>query len=137
MALMRGGEPMAYGVSEAFPAARFVHVHEHKNINAEDHLKGQKLVILVDSVINTGKTIADTVNWIRNDQQSKIRIVVVAGVVQAECVKEANIENELQKVGRLHNLELVTLRTSPTSFVGSGTNDTGNRLFNTTHLLKK
>ena len=137
MALMRGGEPMAYGVSEAFPTARFVHVHEPKNINAKEHLHGQKLVILVDSVINTGKTIADTVSWIRNDQQSKIRIVIVAGVVQAECVKEANDKNPLQVAGRLHNLELVTLRTSPTAFVGSGATDTGNRLFNTTHLIKE
>lgn len=64
---------------------------------------------------------------------ASIRIVAVAGVVQAQCTSEA--EGSLkQTLARHANLHLVALRLSDTEFTGSGTTDTGNRLFNTTRL---
>ncbi|KAL8967205.1 MAG: hypothetical protein Q9183_003027, partial [Haloplaca sp. 2 TL-2023] len=52
VAIMRGGEPMASGVSEAFPAAMLVHAHDPEDLEPK-HLEGQVTVILVDSVINS------------------------------------------------------------------------------------
>ena len=136
IALMRGGEPMASGVNEAFPTARFAHVDEAKNIDGAKHLDGQETVILVDSVINTGETIAKCIQRIRNELKSSISIVVVAGVTQAKCIRGTGdgSKNALQEAAHSHDFELITLRSSETSFVGTYTNDTGNRLFNTTHL---
>ena len=129
VALMRGGEPMAYGVSDAFPLAMFVHARDADDIKLH-HLEGQLTVILVDSVVNTGKTIVESVRQIRK-LHATIRIVIVAGVVQAQCVSGGSLN---QALARHANLHLIALRLSETKFTGSGTTDTGNRLFNTTHL---
>ena len=129
VALMRGGEPMALGVNDAFPLAMFVHASDPDNLK-NHHLEGQHTVILVDSVVNTGKTIIEFVERVRK-LHATIRIVVVAGVVQAQCVSESGLKKALASHGKVH---LVALRLSDTKFTGSGTTDTGNRLFNTTHL---
>ncbi|MDI1493105.1 MAG: hypothetical protein OHK93_004892 [Ramalina farinacea] len=129
VALMRGGEPMATGVSDAFPLAWFVHAKEPEDIKLH-HLKGQETVILVDSVVNTGKSIVDAVRHIRK-LHATVRIMIVAGVVQKECVSKHVLKNELAQLMGIH---LVTLRYSDTKFTGSKATDTGNRLFNTTHL---
>ena len=129
VALMRGGEPMALGVNEAFPLAMFVHASNADDVKLH-HLEGQVTVVLVDSVINTGKCIIEFVQRVRK-LHATIRIVVVAGVVQAQCVRGGSLEQALADQAKLH---LIALRTSETKFTGSGTTDTGNRLFNTTHL---
>ena len=129
VALMRGGEPMAFGVSDAFPLAMFLHAKDADDIKTH-HLQGQSTVVLVDSVVNTGKTIVDFVQHVRK-LHFTIRIVVVAGVVQAQCVSEGGLNQALARHGKIH---FVALRLSDTKFTGSGTTDTGNRLFNTTHL---
>ena len=130
VALMRGGEPMASGVSNAFPLAMYVHAREAEDLK-EHHLEGKVTVILVDSVVNTGKSIAEFVNHIRK-LHATIRIVIVAGVVQAQCVTGGYLNPEISRQPKLH---VVALRLSDTKFTGSGTTDTGNRLFNTTQLL--
>ena len=130
VALMRGGEPMAYGVSDAFPLAMFVHARDADDIKLH-HLEGQLTVILVDSVVNTGKTIVEFVRQLRK-LHATIRIVIVAGVVQAQCVSGGSSLN--QALARYAKIHLIALRLSETKFTGSGTTDTGNRLFNTTHL---
>ena len=129
VALMRGGEPMAYGVSDAFPLAMCVHARDADDIKL-DHLEGQLTVILVDSVVNTGKTIVESVRQVRK-LHATIRIVIVAGIVQAQCISGGSLN---QALARHANLHLIALRLSETKFTGSGTTDTGNRLFNTTHL---
>ena len=130
VALMRGGEPMAFGVNEAFPQAMFVHASSAGQIKFH-HLEKQLTVILVDSVINSGKTVIEFVQHVRQ-LHATIRIVIVAAVVQAQCVsEEGTLSQALAKHVKTH---LVALRLSETKFTGSGTTDTGNRLFNTTHL---
>ena len=130
VALMRGGEPMASGVNDVFPLAMFVHARDADDIKLH-HLQGQLTVILVDSVVNTGKTIVEFVQHVRK-LHATIRIVVVAGVVQAQCVSG---NSTLNQILALHTkLHLIALRLSDTKFTGSGTTNTGNRLFNTTHL---
>lgn len=125
VALMRGGEPMAFGVNDAAPAAQFVHASKPTDL-MKHHIEGQITIVLVDSVINSGKTILEFIRHIRNIH-AMIRIVVVAGVVQDEVIAGGALT-------AFANLSLVTLRTSKNKYTGSGGTDTGNRLFNTTHL---
>ena len=129
VALMRGGEAMALGVNEAFPLAMFVHASRPEDVMLH-HLQGQRTVVLVDSVVNSGKTVAQFVQHVRN-LHATIRIVVIAGVVQAQSVSEGSLA---QALNRHAKLSLVALRLSDNKFTGRGTTDTGNRLFNTTHL---
>lgn len=132
IACLRGGEPMALGVSEAFPLARFYHSKEADDI--KDHwLSGQSTVLLIDSVINEGDTIVKYIKKIR-ELHGSIRVIVIAGVVQDKSMNsDGKIQTGLDSFG---NLNIVTLRTSTTKFTGTGTNDTGNRLFNTTYQKK-
>lgn len=141
VALMRGGEPMASGVNDAFPLAMFVHANHPDNVKPH-HLQGQLTVLLVDSVVNKGNTVVDFMKHVRK-LHATIRIVVVAGVVQEKAIGKGILPAEsgsgsilVQAPSHHRTLSIVALRTSSTEFVGSGTTDTGNRLFNTTHLLK-
>ncbi|KAF2449016.1 hypothetical protein P171DRAFT_222828 [Karstenula rhodostoma CBS 690.94] len=131
VAIMRAGEPMASGVSEAFPLAMYVHA-KHASELALHHLQGRSQIVLVDSVVNSGKTVIEFVQHIRS-VSADIRIVVVTGVIQGQCVSSRSaVYQALEACG---NVSLVALRISSTKFTGSGTTDTGNRLFNTTHIL--
>jgi uracil phosphoribosyltransferase/phosphoserine phosphatase/adenylate kinase len=127
VALMRGGEPIAFGVNEAFPLAMFVHAKPPVDIMPH-HLSEGGTVVLVDSVVNSGKSIVEFVNRIRH-LDATIPIVVVAGVVQAQSLPYL-----AHALPSLENFSIVTLRLSDNKFTGTGTVDTGNRLFNTTHL---
>ena len=129
VALMRGGEAMALGVNDAFPLAMLLHASRPNDIMLH-HLQGQPTCVLVDSVVNSGKTVVQFVEHVRN-LDATIRIVVVAGVVQAQSISEGSLA---QALARDKQVSLVALRLSNNKFTGSGTTDTGNRLFNTTHL---
>jgi len=131
IALMRGGEPMALGVSEAFPAAGFLHAKNPIDLK-EEHLSGVKIVLLVDSVVNSGKSVVEFVEHIRGIGGKGVRIVVVAGVVQAGAVQEEAVFGAMLKADEM--LEVVMLRMSDNKFTGRRGTDTGNRLFNTTRL---
>ncbi|KAK5108904.1 hypothetical protein LTR62_007706 [Meristemomyces frigidus] len=128
--LMRGREPMAFGVCEAFPSAMFVHAKRTEDLQA-GHSRGQATVILVDSVINTGQSIVEFVERVR-ELEPDIRIVVVAGVVQADTVKTGSLIRKLACKGG--NLSVVALRLSANSYKGHKATDTGDRLFNTTEV---
>jgi len=128
VALMRGGEPMAFGVNEAFPTAMFVHAKNPEDIEPH-HISQQRTVVLVDSVVDSGKTVVEFVQRIHS-LHATIHIVVVAGVVQAQSVSEGLA----QALACHSNFSIITLRLSDNKFTGRGTTDTGNRLFNTTHL---
>lgn len=129
VALMRGGEAMALGVNEALPLAMFVHASHPDDIMLH-HLQEQLTVVLVDSVVNSGKTVAQFFHHIRN-LHATIRIVIIAGVVQAQSVSDGPLVKALDRHAKV---SLIALRLSENKFIGSGTTDTGNRLFNTTHL---
>lgn len=129
IALMRGGESMAFGVSRAFPLAMFVHATEPSNVKIH-HLQKRHNVLLVDSVVNSGKSVVEFIQHIRSLDPT-IRIVIVAGTVQANSLTEGLFSQILEQDT---NLSLVALRVSENKFTGSGGTDTGNRLFNTTHI---
>lgn len=129
VALMRGGEPMAFGVNDAFPNAMFVHADHHDGITSE-LLKDRHTVILVDSVVNSGKSILQFVKHIRS-HHATIKIVAVAGVVQSQSVCG---RSPIRLLAHDAKITVVALRLSENKFAGKGTTDTGNRLFNTVHL---
>lgn len=129
IALMRGGEPMALGVNEASPSAMFFHAKESSDIEFS-HIRGKRTVLLVDSVVNSGNSMLQFVEHIRKFG-SNIRIVITAGVVQAEVISNSNLGRKIEEDD---NIRLIALRVSDNKFTGSGGTDTGNRLFNTTHL---
>lgn len=130
IALMRGREPMALGVNAAFPLAMFVHAAEPKDIKAR-HVQRQRTVLLVDSVVNGGETALKFVHQVRR-LSSSIRILFIAGVAQRQSIGDSSLG---QAITNDDKLSLVVLRISDNKFTGQGTTDTGNRLFNTTHLV--
>lgn len=130
VALMRGGEPMAFGVNVVFPRAMFLHAKKPDDMK-ERHLEGVHNIFLVDSVVNTGKSILEFVEYIRK-LNTTARIVVVSGVVQTDAVSPTGPLRRL--LADDMNISVVTLRLSDNKFTGRGTTDTGHRLFNTTHL---
>lgn len=129
VALMRGGEPMAFGVNDAFPRAMFVHADHHDDITTE-LLKDRLTIILVDSVMNSGKTILQFVKHVRK-LHATIQIVIIVGVVQSQSVCG---RSPIRMFAHDAKLTVVALRFSENKFTGKGTTDTGNRLFNTVHL---
>ncbi|KAK0109401.1 hypothetical protein ONS95_002099 [Cadophora gregata] len=129
VALMRGGEPMALGVNEIFPLAMFVHASCPEDIKPH-HLQGQSTVVLVDSVVNNGTTVVQFEQHVRRLNPT-IRVVIIAGVVQAQSVSEGS---PICRLARSQKLDIIALRLSDNKFTGRGTTDTGNRLFNTTHM---
>ena len=115
---------MALGLNEVFPQAAFLHATCPEDIKQE-HLQNQCALVLVDSVINTGKTLAHFIERTRR-LQSSIRILVVAGVVQDEVVSR---RHHLARLMVRCNVSLIALRISGNKFTGKGATDTGNRLF--------
>ena len=124
-------ENMAFGVNDAFPLAMFVHVKHPGEITLA-HLDEKANIVLVDSVLNSGKTVIEFVQHVRSFR-ADIRIVVVVGVIQAQSISSEG--NLTQALGGYAKLDFVTLRLSDNKYTGRGTTDTGNRLFNTTHLV--
>ncbi|KAF4950098.1 hypothetical protein FGADI_8437 [Fusarium gaditjirri] len=129
VAQMRDGEPMAFGISDVFPQAMFIHASGAEDLEMH-HVQGQSNVILVDSVVNSGKSVIEFIKRAAR-LEPNIDITVVAGVVQSEAVAKGHL---FEKVMRRHDAGLIALRLSGNRFTGTKTTDTGNRLFNTTHL---
>ncbi|EXU96518.1 phosphoribosyl transferase domain protein [Metarhizium robertsii] len=127
--LMRGGEPMALGISNTLLSAVFIYAKIPDDIT-KYHLNGQKTVILVDSVINSGRTIIQFIKHIRKEHKD-IHIVVVAGVVQEGTIVRGHaFAGAMQD----HDVCVGALRVSSNKFVGFKGTDTGHRLFSTTHM---
>ncbi len=128
--LMRGGEPMAFGLSEAFPLAMFLHAKQPADLTLE-HMDAASTIVLVDGVINNGDSILEFMQHIRRHSPTT-PIVVVAGVVQAGAVGPESLLT--RGVWQMKNVEIVALRTSMHKYTGQGKTDTGARLFNITEL---
>jgi uracil phosphoribosyltransferase/phosphoserine phosphatase/adenylate kinase len=127
--MMRGGEPMAFGVSRAFQTASFVHAKKYEDIE-KNRFIGKRTVILVDSVINKGKSVFDFMGELRKEHPA-LRVIVLTGVVQTNAVKVGGLAEMLAKDD---NLSIVALRKSENSYTGRKGTDTGHRMFNTTNL---
>lgn len=131
IALMLGGEPMATGVNDVFPLASLIHAESPDYLDLEG-LKAYKNIIMVYSVVNSGKSIKAFIEKMGSSLPSR-RLVVVAGAVQQESVKLGSVLAEMLTE---RDIELVALRLSENKYTGRGVTDTGNRLLNTTGLDK-
>lgn len=96
----------------------------------KEHIEEQRTIILVDSVINTGKSVIEFMRRVRELNETA-RIVIVGGVVQAKAVSGTEFAQFLTAD---RNVYVAALRKSDNKFTGRGGTDTGNRLFNTTQL---
>ncbi|KAI9892677.1 MAG: hypothetical protein M1814_001097 [Vezdaea aestivalis] len=135
VAMLRGGEPFAFGINSAYPRAMFLHAGSPKDVDVR-HLTLPdsttiKMVLLVDAVINTGRSVAAFVKRIR-ELRRDVRIMIVAGVIQSDTLAPDGALIEI--LNAYNNIGIVGLRQSDNKFSGTGGTDTGNRLFNTTHL---
>ncbi|KAL4923023.1 uncharacterized protein BDV17DRAFT_296752 [Aspergillus undulatus] len=110
MGLFRGGLFLAHGINK--------------------ELEGIVTVILVDDVINSGNSVVKFVRHIQGINGA-VRIIVVAGVIQDKAVRGCS---PICALARSTELTIITLRLSKNEYTGKGATDTGNRLFNTTHL---
>ena len=139
--LMRGGEPMARGVYDRFPTSSFIHFYDGEDEidkknglfvkTLENFVDSSKpvVIILVDSVINTGMSIQRSIHSIykaakKVNSQLELVLYVLSGVMQEEAAKHLPCQ--------FLRVRFLTLRLSKNKYTGKGTSDTGNRLFGTT-----
>ena len=113
--LMRAGLFLSLGIFKNFPKATFILSSDEFPL--EDIFK-DKTVIIVDSVINTGKSI---LNIIENISTAK-QIIIATQVIQKNAIKHFT------------TYQLYSIRVSDNNYLGIKNTDTGNRLFNTKEL---
>ncbi|MBE3046803.1 haloacid dehalogenase-like hydrolase [Candidatus Bathyarchaeota archaeon] len=133
VALTGAGEPMALGVSSAFPTAMFICAKDPFDLAAA-RINQASSILLVDGMVNVGEKMLDAIRHIRA-VSPEVRVVVVARVVQERCVGRKG-GNELSCMIRDdENLGVVALRVSEDrNMEEQKIMDMGNRLFNVTPL---
>ncbi|PSN72257.1 hypothetical protein BS50DRAFT_658134 [Corynespora cassiicola Philippines] len=122
---------MAFEICKVIEKSAFIHAKRHKEV-MKKHLEGKKIVILVDSATNTGKSIRDFVEHIRKPSNPSVQIIVVTDVVQEGTVKEVEGLHKYLVGGE--KLHFAALRLSENRYTGKRATDTGHRFFNTTNL---
>ena len=118
--LMRAGLYVADGLKNIFD-----NKYSFEMVNKSDDIKEiikkynieNMNIIIVDSVINTGKSIKEIIDYLPNDK----KIYVASLVIQ---------EKAIQKFENYENLYFYIARISKNFYIGKGGTDTGNRLFN-------
>lgn len=124
LVLMRGGLYVAEGIKEILDGRyKFEFVNNDKEILSilskyKNDASNYNLII-VDSVINTGKSI-DQVLLISNQLNFKRQFITTL-VIQKNAVAKYD----------LTDITLLTVRVSPNFYIGKGKTDTGNRIFGT------
>ena len=123
---MRGGEPMSRGVYQQFPSAKLIHYNDDdiKSNSALTDVLGSssiKDIIIVDSVINEGRSIRQVFGTLRG--KSRLQIYVLTAVMQHEA--SLKLPKEFPRV------RFVALRVSENKYSGKGGTGTGNRLYAT------
>ena len=117
VALLRAGLFAAQGIRSVFKECQF-NLYEQFS-ETENDFNG-KTVIIVDAVINTGKSMEKAVKHIQAKDPKKIIIATL--ILQKEAIGLCE---------KHPNIEIFALRVSENKYTGSGSTDTGNRLFNT------
>lgn len=113
--LLRAGLFAAQGVRSVFSGSQFILFSENGKINCSG-----KTVIIVDAVVNTGKSIEKAIRYFQDQKAAKI--IVATLIMQKESTK---LSTKYKKVS------FYALRVSENKYTGKGSTDTGNRLFNT------
>lgn len=120
LAMMRAGLFVAEGIWTALPGSSLVlHNPESK---LEKLPASGRTVVIVDSVINTGRSIRAILKSANTYQPSKIKIAALVAY-------RVNLE---ELVSEFPCVDFHIARVSERSYVGKGSTDTGSRLFCTT-----
>lgn len=120
VAVMRAGLFVAEGIWSSLPGSSFV---LHSNRNSLDTLPAsRRTVVIVDSVINTGRSIREVLKAL---DPLKPACIVVATLV----AYRTTLEKLMKDFADVH---FHVARISDRSYVGKGSTDTGARLFGTT-----
>ena len=114
LSVMRAGLYAAEGIRSVFPESCFVLSPEE-----QAHFK-DRIVIVVDAVINTGRSIREVIDVVM--KASPRKIIIATLILQKDAV---------ERVNEFQNITTYALRISGNKYVGKGETDTGNRLFNT------
>jgi uracil phosphoribosyltransferase len=123
IALMRAGLYAAEGVRSVFTESIFV--LENGNIDeiCSNYDFNGKVVIVVDAVINTGRSMAKIIETIQMLHCKKIFIATL--IIQKESIDTFE---------KYQDIYCYALRISENKYFGKGGTDTGNRLFHTLGL---
>lgn len=116
--LMRAGLYAAEGIRSVFIDSHFIVAD---NITNTTYDFTNQTIIVVDAVINTGKSIENVLQTLLTFNVNKI--IVVTLILQKEA---------LQLTQKYPAISFYALRISENKYVGTKGTDTGNRLFNTT-----
>ena len=127
--ILRGGGPMAYGVFQVLWQAASLNVKLPDDKRLAEVTRGLKAVILVDAVVHSGDTAIAFIQATRRYNPT-CKIIFVAGVICRDSLPKLARVTKADDAVRFY-----ALRLSDNSYVGSGSTDTGNRLFNTQSRL--
>ncbi|OQY52128.1 MAG: hypothetical protein DRR08_09715 [Candidatus Parabeggiatoa sp. nov. 2] len=116
--MMRAGLYLSLGIKEVLGNG-FSHILSNKATEIKAESVIERDIILVDSVINSGASVEQYIEAL-----STARSITVACLVM-----QSGFIEKVQNKYPLH--EFYTSRVSDNYYVGSGKNDTGNRLFGT------
>jgi len=119
VALLRAGLFVAEGIWERLPGSALV-LHNHGG-NHIDAIPAGRLVVVVDAVINTGRSLRAILDQV--GARGAERVVVVALVGYRPAVEALAME--------MPGVDFVAARLSDHSYVGRGGTDTGARLLGT------
>lgn len=123
MAMLRAGLFAAEGIRSIFKDGAFFLEQDNVAEIVSKHSLESKTVIIVDAVINTGKSIAKILNQLIGAKCYKI---VVATLVMQDDARQLAID--------FPDVRFYALRVSENRYKGTKGIDTGNRLFNTLDL---
>lgn len=119
VALMRAGLFVAEGLWERLPGASLVPLESEARLELP---AVGRTVVVVDAVINTGRTLRAILNVVQDLGAEKISVATLVGYRPTVV--------ELAKT--FPEVDFIAARLSERSYVGRGSTDTGGRLFGTT-----
>ncbi len=123
---MRAGLYAADGVREVLQCAQVLHVYPTRGLGlssgdlASLDALGARTAVIVDAVVNTGASLEPVLTQLGDRVERVFVLALVAPVETAHRLAES-----------WPKVEFLLARTSTNQYVGSGTTDTGNRLFGT------
>jgi uracil phosphoribosyltransferase len=121
LAIMRGGLFLAEGIWGCLPGSALV-THQGPGSPELPASAPDRLLVLVDSVINTGSSIRKVVRDLGGNRLEKVLVAALVGY-------RPTVETLVRE---LREVDFIVARLSDRSYVGKGPTDTGARLFGTT-----
>jgi uracil phosphoribosyltransferase len=119
IAMLRAGLFLAEGLWECFPGSTLL-LHDHHQALHSIPASSRRPIVIVDAVVNSGRSLGAVLDALPG--VNDLTVVTLVAFRETMAKLEAARPRVTFIVGRL----------SDRSFVGSGTTDTGGRLFGTT-----